>query len=124
LFSKALQNKKGIKWAAWSWTLFLFLLCLLPGHEIPDVNIPLVDKWVHFVLFAIFSLLWLLAYPSTRWRLLLIFILSVSTGWLVEELQGLLTMLGRSKDVMDILADGIGGGIGVVVFWIWWRRKI
>ena len=85
---------------------------------------PLADKWVHFILFAVFSILWLLAYPSLKWqRLVLVFIVAALTGWLVEELQGALTMLGRSKDEMDILADAIGGGIGVGIFWLWYRRR-
>lgn len=122
--SKAIKNTKGIKLAAFGWTLFLFLLCLIPGNELPDVRVPLIDKWVHFILFAVFSVLWLLAYPSLKWqRLLFVFIIAALTGWLVEELQGLLTMLGRSKDVMDILADAIGGAIGVGVFWLWYKRR-
>ena len=128
LFTAFITNKKGTRIAAIGWTLFLFLLCLIPGNEFPGVQIPFIDKWVHFILFAAFSFFWLSAYPSLGWRrLIIIFAFSVITGWLVEELQGQLTMLGRNKDIWDILADAVGGAIGVLIFAIFYfvylRRK-
>lgn len=100
-----------------AWTMLLFLLCLIPGEDLPEVDVPFIDKWTHFVLFAPFSFLWLMVFPGKSWkRLTTIFLISVVIGWLVEELQGLLTMLGRSKDEMDILADAIGGLLGVLLF--------
>lgn len=99
------------------WTLLIFILCLLPAKDIPDVQVPLIDKWVHFVLFGVFALLWLLAYPGRKPGFsVIIFLVSVATGWLVEELQGMLPTLGRTKDVMDAVADGIGGLLGVVAY--------
>ena len=128
LFTAFITNRKGTRIAAIGWTLFLFLLCLIPSNEVPNVNIPFIDKWVHFVLFAAFSFFWLTAFPSLKWeRLIIVFTFSVITGWLVEELQGQLTMLGRSKDVWDIWADSVGGAIGVLFFAIFYfvhlRRK-
>jgi VanZ family protein len=77
----------------------------------------MADKWVHFVLFAVFSLLWLCAKPSMKMLSLLVaFIVGCLFGLVVEELQGLLTFLGRSKSIQDIYADAIGSGIGVVLF--------
>ena len=125
LFSKILHFRKGVKWAAVGWTLFLFLLCLIPGNELPTVDIPFVDKWVHFILFAVFSFLWLMAFPGLKWqRLLFVFACSVLTGWLVEELQGLLVFLGRFKDVMDIVADAVGGMLGVLLFRIFYAVHV
>ncbi len=99
------------------WTLLIFILCFIPAKELPEVDIPLADKWVHFLLFGIFSFLWLCSRPSRQAGfLLLIFAAGIFTGWVVEELQGLLTFLGRSKDVMDILADSIGALLGVLLF--------
>src|SRR5690606_20853954 len=116
-YQKDSPYKKRARWAAISWTLLIFVLCFLPGREIPDVHIPLADKWVHFVLFGIFSFLWLCSYPGkTLLFSLFILGLSIGTGWLVEVIQGQLTFLGRSRENMDILADSIGGLLGVLVY--------
>ncbi|MBL7711410.1 MAG: VanZ family protein [Chitinophagaceae bacterium] len=101
------------------WTLLIFIACFIPGNEIPNVHIPLIDKWVHFVLFGGFTLLWLLAAPGLSWRkLFLVAAAGCVFGWLVEELQGLLSFLGRSKDLMDIWADALGAVLGVILFYI------
>jgi VanZ family protein len=91
---------------------------------VPEVNVPLADKWVHFIMFGVFSFLWLLTLKNTTLRsLFLIFVASVALGWLVEFFQGMLTFLGRSRDNMDILADSIGGLLGVFVFYATHRLR-
>jgi VanZ family protein len=117
LFSRTSNYTKGARLAAVLWTLLIFIACLWPGRDIPEVPVPFADKWVHFVLFGTFAFLWLCAYPGRGWGFaLVIFIVSVFTGWLVEELQGALPTLGRTKDMMDALADSVGGLLGVGVF--------
>lgn len=119
LFTARSKYKKRARFAAILWTLLIFIACFIPGNEIPNIKVPFADKWVHFILFGGFAFLWLLAYPSRRFLALLYwFAMSCVLGWLVEELQGLLKFLGRSKDLMDILADTIGGLLGVLVFYI------
>lgn len=99
------------------WTLLIFILCFIPGREFPDVNIPLADKWVHFVLFGVFSFLWLCARPTRKLLpLTVVFLAGVALGWIVEELQGLLTSLGRSKSIEDIYADAMGSLLGTAIF--------
>lgn len=99
------------------WTLLIFIACFIPGNEIPNMQVPFGDKWVHFILFGGFTLLWLLAYPSLSFvRLAVIFVVGVILGWLVEELQGQLSFLGRAKDLYDIYADAFGSLIGTLVF--------
>ena len=116
--------KKRARSLAILWTLLIFFLCFIPSREIPDVNLPLADKWVHFVLFGIFSFLWLLSLNAVRFRDLLVVLLSsIVFGWAVELLQGALTFLGRSQDNMDTLADSIGGLLGVTIFYIYHRLK-
>jgi VanZ family protein len=111
------SNTKRARFFAILWTLLIFFLCFIPAREIPDVNIPLADKWVHFILFGIFSILWLLSIPNHAFKhLVLVFITSLILGWLVEEIQGLLVSLGRNKDNRDILADAIGGFLGVLIY--------
>ncbi len=59
LFSFFTVNKKRALFFAGTWTLLILVACFLPGRDVPDVHIPFMDKWVHFVLFGGFSFLWL-----------------------------------------------------------------
>ena len=119
LFSGDPIYKKRARIGATLWTLLIFILCFIPAREVPDLDIPLADKWVHFILFGVFSFLWLLSIKEFRLQhLVIVLICSIVLGWLVEYIQGALTFLGRSQDNMDTLADGIGGLLGVVVFWL------
>lgn len=119
LFTARSLYKKRAKFAAIVWTLLIFIACFIPGNEIPDMHIPLADKWVHFILFGGFTFLWLLAAPGTNGKKLISMgIIGCLLGWLVEELQGLLSFLGRAKDLYDIYADAIGAVLGVSLFYI------
>lgn len=117
---------KRARFLAILWTLLIFFLCFIPGKEIPDVHIPLADKWAHFILFAIFAALWLLSIPRLRRKHFIgVFLSSVILGWLVEFIQGSLAFLGRSQDHMDTLADSFGGLLGVLLFYFYyqWQQK-
>jgi VanZ family protein len=104
------------------WTSGILLACLIPGNEVPDIHIPLIDKWVHFIIFAGFSFLWLSTFiPATTVKAVVIFILSVLLGYAVELLQDSGITTGRSYDVYDIVADTIGGALGVLLFFLWRR---
>ena len=119
IFTKNSPYKKRARLLAILWTLLVFILCLWPGNKLPTVDVPLFDKCVHFIFFGGFSFLWLCAAPSLKFsRLLFVFCIAAFTGWFIEELQGYFTSLKRSKDMMDVLADSIGGIIGVIVFYI------
>lgn len=124
LFTASSPYRNAARVAAISWTLLLLVLCFIPGNEIPDLKVPFIDKWVHFVLFGIFSFLWLSAFPGIGLpRLLLVLAAAILLGWLVELLQGQLKFLGRNQDNMDTLADSIGGLLGVLLFAFLWKRS-
>ncbi len=77
----------------------------------------MIDKWTHFVLFGGFSFLWLCAKPSyTVAGLVGLFIISLLLGSFIELMQGVLTSLGRSMELMDAVADSIGGILGIGAF--------
>jgi VanZ family protein len=119
LFTAHSLHKKRAKFIAIIWTLLIFIACFIPGNEIPNINVPFADKWIHFILFGGFSFLWLLAFPEKSIGFLLfIFLLGCVFGWMVEELQGLLYFLGRAKDWLDIYADAFGSFIGTFIFLI------
>lgn len=100
-----------------AWTLLVFILCLLPSKEIPEVDVPFIDKWTHLVLFGGFSFLWLCARPvrGMKWAVILLLITSAA-GALIEVLQGVLVSLGRSMELMDWYADTVGGLLGICLF--------
>ncbi len=116
LFTSASPHKKRARWLAIAWTLLIFILCLLPGNELPKVNLPFIDKWAHVILFAGFSFLWLCAGPTARiTNLFILLLVSIFIGWLVEYIQGAFVP-GRYQDNMDTLADAIGGLAGILLF--------
>lgn len=118
-FSEKPGNKKIIQRIAIAWTMVILLLCFLPSDEVPNVRIPFADKWAHFIMFGLFTFLWLASLHQFKIiHLLIVFLTGILYGWLVEVLQGQLSFLGRSRDDMDTLADGFGGLLGVIVFYI------
>jgi VanZ family protein len=111
----SIYKKRARLWAI-LWTLLIFILCFLPGNELPDMQIPFIDKWAHLVLFGVFSFLWLCSNPTKDLRFLVIILLiTVFMGWLVEYIQGHFAK-GRSQDNMDTLADSVGGLLGIFLF--------
>ena len=111
--------KKQARFLAWLWTLLIFVGCLMPGKELPQVNVPFVDKWVHLVMFGGFTFLWLCVRPAISFRWLVsLFLIATSLGALIELLQGMLTFRGRSMEFMDAVADAVGAFIGVILFYI------
>lgn len=103
------------------WTLLIFFLCFIPGKDLPHLNIPLVDKWTHMVLFGVFTIFWHNTARSNSMGLkLILFIAATFLGWLVEYVQGHYVQ-GRSQDNMDTLADAVGGLIGIILFSIYVR---
>jgi len=119
IFNYFIINRKQAKLLALGWTLLVFIACLLPAHEIPDVKIPLIDKWVHFVLFAGCSFTWLCSFNYYGVASLVKYwMMSIAMGALIEGLQAAFPNLGRCYELMDIAADAIGGLIGVLLFYI------
>lgn len=117
LFSAGSPYQKQARFLASLWTLLIFIGCFTPGKELPKVDVPLIDKWVHLVMFGGFTFLWLCARPmrTARW-LITMFFITVGVGAFIELMQGLLTFLGRSMEFMDAVADAVGGLLGIGLF--------
>ena len=117
IFSPDSPYKKRARFLAMLWTLLIFVGCFTPGKEIPKVDVPFIDKWVHFVLFGGFTFLWLCARPKINpLSLFVLFLVSVAVGSFIEVMQGVLSFLGRSMEFMDAVADSIGGFLGILLF--------
>lgn len=117
IFDPDSPYKKRARFLAILWTLLILFACFTPSNEIPKVDIPLIDKWTHLVLFGGFTFLWLCARPlRTILWLSSLFLISVAFGALIELMQGALIFLGRSMEFMDAVADAIGGLFGIALF--------
>ena len=55
--------------------------------------------------------------------ILLTVIISIAYGGLTEIMQETITLLRRSGDWRDLIADAIGTALGVLVFYLFFRRK-
>jgi VanZ family protein len=109
------------------WTAFILFACFIPGSTLPKVAIPLIDKWVHFVIFAGFSFLWYFPFKKVNFfNATLLIVLSFGLGYLVEKIQGSGWVINRSYEWNDVVADTLGGVIGVLLFHVanfFFKRK-
>lgn len=113
-----------LRLAAWVWTGIVFLLCIWPADELPKSDIPLIDKWTHLVLFGGFNFLWLLsASGSTKLNRKVLFIsfIAIVFGGLIELIQTAVPSLGRSGDLLDVLADAIGVLLAAMLYLLFCR---
>lgn len=100
------------------WVVIIFVLCAMPSQDIPDpgINIPHLDKMVHFGMFFIMSLLICYRYEHSNWKTIYKIAIGFSFlyGGLIEILQHY--FFNRGGDVWDLLADIIGGVAGCLSF--------
>ena len=103
------------------WILIIFILCAMPSEDIPDphLNIPHLDKVVHFGMFFILSLL--ISLPLELHTTIppkLIYTIAILTafvyGGLIEILQHY--FFNRGGDVWDLAADITGGIAGCLCY--------
>jgi VanZ family protein len=119
IFTPDSPYKKSARFIAILWTLLILIGCFTPGKEIPKIDVPFIDKWVHLVMFGGFTFLWLCARPIINARSLIVLLLiTVGLGTFIELIQGLLSFLGRSMEFMDAVADSVGGILGIGLFCI------
>ncbi|RYD83655.1 MAG: VanZ family protein [Sphingobacteriales bacterium] len=112
------------------WTLVLGTLCGLPGNSFPDLSLWALlrfDSFAHAFVFALFALLWAIAFCKQqeisilrRYPIWSAFLFSIIYGVLIEFLQYAI-FFRRSADFLDMVADAFGGFIGVIVFWLIYR---
>lgn len=103
------QTYIRIAWIGWTFTILFLLLGKGDGGESWYHQIPHYDKVAHFGLFFIWSALAFLSLfeSSGRRALVTILLLIAFFAALTEVLQ--LMAEGRSADVLDFVADMLGG---------------
>ncbi|MFT6716915.1 MAG: VanZ family protein [Saprospiraceae bacterium] len=107
----------------------IFLLCLLPGSEVPKLGQEHLDKFLHFMLFGLFSFCTMVGvtkqyqFPvlsSNVVKFTIVF--SIIYGVTIEVFQGLL-LEGRGFEWLDIAADTAGVFIGYFFFLVMMGKK-
>ena len=107
-------------WLALSWSGLILVACLLPSNDIPQVNIPYLDKVIHSVFYFVFSSLWFLFFKkklnsSNNLKPLAVsFVFSVFFGIGIELIQKFFTVT-RSADVFDVIANLFGASLAVIL---------
>ncbi len=91
-----------------------------------------LDKVAHILMYAGFAYACLWGYRKQfvsnglaykKRAILLTVIISIAYGGLTEIMQETITLLRRSGDWRDLIADTIGTALGVLVFYLFFRRK-
>ncbi|NOU61567.1 VanZ family protein [Marinifilum caeruleilacunae] len=110
-------------WRNIIWALIVFILCSIPGDDLPKtsaIHIPHFDKIVHFGMFFIMGI-FLLAELNFQTRLKQIHI-ALITLFLIAAYGGGIEYLqqhyftNRSGDYVDLAADILGGVFAVILF--------
>ena len=121
------KNKYGIVW-----TLLILLVCLMPGDNLPStsfLSFKGADKLIHFTLYLVLFIFvgkglvnyFDSSYSSNR-IILIAFLYCLFLGVGVEFLQSVF-VAGRSGDFFDVLSNGIGASVGIVILLVQLKRS-
>ena len=104
------------KWGL-SWSLFILIICLLPGNNLPKntfLENIYFDKIIHVFLYTVlFVLVFLGANKTIKYSFFVAFIYSFFYGVLVELIQHYL-IEDRYGDINDVFANFIGVIFGII----------
>jgi VanZ family protein len=116
-------------WRNILWAIVIFILCSIPGNDLPKtsmITIPHFDKIVHFGMFFIMGI-FLFAELSIQTNLkrititgITIFLIAIYGG-LIEYLQQNY-FINRSGDYWDLTAD-ILGGVFAIIMYPWLKKQ-
>ncbi len=92
----------------------IFLLCLLPGKEVPESGMLHLDKFVHVVLFGLLSFCGMVGFAKqhqfkflSKNVVLIATVFSISYGLLIELFQKYF-LADRAFELLDLAADTLG----------------
>ena len=106
-----LQYSKQIIFLFWTALIGSYILAILPQEIAPEIG-NLSDKTLHFLAFAVLSLLLNLSYRMAWWKSVLYLLFYAC---FIEFSQYFTP--NRCAEWLDILADIIGIGIGLLLYW-------
>jgi len=110
------------------WAVLIFISSSVPGDDFPEVDIPMADKIVHFIIFFVFCALTHRAvkhqarFPFfARHHLLSSVLLTVTYG-MIDEAHQLFVPI-RDSSLRDLLADALGAFLYVTIVWMWTKAR-
>ncbi|MFI5186902.1 MAG: VanZ family protein [Chitinophagales bacterium] len=116
-----MKKNKLAFWFAPSWFIITTVLLCLPGSVFPQKNWfdkIWLDKWIHVGLFAVMVFLWCW-FIRNLWNrrnhfFIQIFFYCFLYGITMEFIQKYF-IPNRSFEINDIIADGIGSALGLLI---------
>lgn len=99
----------------------IWIICLIPIPETPLDDVPMIDKWTHFVMYGSLCSVIFTEYanrhikPNIKRLAIGGVLLPIIMGGLIELAQAYCTGGNRSGDWMDWIADSIGVMIGTAI---------
>jgi VanZ family protein len=102
-----------MKYATILVSLMILVAVLIPGHDLPNVDIGGYDKLIHLGMFATWTLAVRYDFRTKPSRYYLILLVGIFFSFLTELLQ--LPVEGRTFDAYDMAADAAGIIIGLLV---------
>jgi len=126
-----LEHKYFYLWLAEIWTLLIAYLCLTSAKNLPNVEIinkmglQSIDKYVHFTLHFVFSILWFQYLRNKNSNtnkplqgiLAKVLLASFIYGVLIEIAQSLFTTT-RQGDVLDVMANTSGAIVAIGILFL------
>jgi len=117
-------RKQRIQWfASVAYALFLLVVSLLPGRNLPSVpdwfSLFSPDKVAHFGAYGVFALLLSVTLAGGRTKRTVLFAIFIAAGYgiLIEVLQGI-SGTGRNFDPVDMVANLLGAILGGLVYYL------
>ena len=113
-----LLGDKVLFWLAITAQITATAAMLWPLPDLPEIDVPMADKWAHFLVFAVLFFLWAQALSIknqiSRLSLKIVFAL-LFYGIIIEVIQEHWSVT-RTGDVIDVLANCIGILLGLIAF--------
>ena len=99
----------------------IWIICLIPIPETPLDDVPMIDKWTHFVMYGSLCSVIFAEYayrhikPNIKRLAIGGVLLPIIMGGLIELVQAYCTGGNRSGDWIDWIANSIGVMIGTAI---------
>ena len=126
-----MAKNRILTWAFLPWVLLITVLSLISFPDDPDgsLDIPHLDKAVHFVFYFVAAILGVFFFRgvgksrnSRSGALMASLLFVVIYGTILEVIQGMLTH-DRSGEINDVLANTAGGVMGILLVQLWLKRE-
>lgn len=112
-------------WMSIIWGAIILVLCSIPGNQmnkIKFIDIPHLDKFVHFIFYFVFTLLLISENNKQRSHhkvtvdaILIAATISLSYGALIEIIQKVL-IINRGADIWDMVANTVGFLVAAITY--------